>query len=111
MDRPRHPDLAASLFGGKPEHTLALLRAVWPAAVGEELARRTEPVACDAGLLRIRVSDMRWQRTLLRMRGPILGRLRRVAGQVAPRGLSFVTGEVAAPGVRPPRAATAERAV
>src|SRR5574341_1196686 len=45
MDRPRHPDLAARLFGTKPEHTLALLRAAWPSAVGDELARRTEVAA------------------------------------------------------------------
>jgi hypothetical protein len=94
MDRPRHPDFAARLFGAKPEHTLALLRAAWPGAVGEELARRTEVVAFDHGMLRIKVPDMRWQRTLVRMRGFILERLRRVAGRAAPRGLSFVTGEV-----------------
>lgn len=99
MDRPRHPDFAARLFGAKPEHTLALLRAAWPGAVGEELARRTEVVAFDHGMLRIKVPDMRWQRTLVRMRGFILERLRRVAGRAAPRGLSFVTGEVQASGV------------
>jgi hypothetical protein len=93
MERPRHPDFAARLFGAKPEHTLALLRAAWPGAVGEELSRRTEVVAFDHGLLRIKVPDMRWQRTLVRMRGFILDRLRRVAGRAAPRGLSFVTGE------------------
>lgn len=95
MDRPRDPDLAARLFGARPEHRLALLRAVWPGAVGEELSRRTEVVALDNGVLRIRVSDLRWQRTLQRMRGPILGRLRRAAGQVAPSQLGFVTGEIA----------------
>jgi len=99
MDRPRHPDFAARLFGAKPEHTLALLRAAWPGAVGEELAVRTEVVAFDHGMLRIKVPDMRWQRTLVRMRGFILERLRRVAGRAAPRGLSFVTGEL------PPREA------
>lgn len=102
MDRPRHPDFAARLFGAKPEHTLALLRAAWPGAVGEELARRTEVVAFDHGMLRIKVPDMRWQRTLVRMRGFILERLRRVAGRAAPRGLSFVTGEL------PPREALVE---
>jgi Dna[CI] antecedent, DciA len=98
MDRPRNPDLAARVFGATPEATLALLRAAWPGAVGEELARRTEVVAFDHGMLRIKVPDMRWQRTLVRMRGFILERLRRVAGRAAPRGLSFVTGEVRDPG-------------
>jgi hypothetical protein len=51
-------------------------------------------VALDGGVLRIKVPDMRWQRTLLRMRGFILSRLSRVAGQAAPRALGFVTGEV-----------------
>jgi hypothetical protein len=97
MDRTRNADLAARLFGARPEHTLALLRAVWPGAVGEELSRRTEVVAYDRGVLRIRVSDLRWQRTLQRMRRPILGRLRRAAGQLAPSALGFVTGEFAPP--------------
>jgi len=97
MDRPRDPDLAVRLFGGRPEHTLALLRAAWPAAVGADLARRTEVAALDRGILRIKVPDARWQRTLLRLRGDILSRLRSVAGDAAPRGLGFVTGPVAEP--------------
>ncbi|HEX9187613.1 MAG TPA: DUF721 domain-containing protein [Vicinamibacteria bacterium] len=97
MDAPRDPDFAARLFGGRREHTLALLRAAWPAAVGPDLARRTEVVALDRGILRVKVPDPRWQRTLLRLRGTILGRLRTVAGDLAPRGLGFVTGGVAAP--------------
>ena len=95
MDTSRDPDFAARLFGGRPDHTLALLRAAWPAAVGPDVARRTEVVALDRGILRIKVPDVRWQRTLLRLRGTILGRLRSVAGGAAPRGLGFVTGVVA----------------
>jgi hypothetical protein len=94
MQRPRHADLAARLFGAKPEHTLALLRAAWPTAVGEELARRTQVVALDRGVLRVMVPDMRWQRSLLRVRGDILARLRTVAGRASPRMLGFVTGPV-----------------
>jgi hypothetical protein len=105
MDAPRDPDFAARLFGGRREHTLALLRAAWPAAVGLDLARRTEVVALDRGILRVKVPDTRWQRTLLRLRGTILGRLRAVAGDLAPRGLGFVTGTVEAP---PEPAAAAE---
>jgi len=108
MEKPRSPDLAARLFGARPEATLALLRATWPTAVGEELARRSEVVAIDGGVLRVKVPDLRWQRTLLRMRGFILARLARVAGQAAPRRLGFVTGEVAdrVPAPAPDRAAT-----
>ncbi len=92
MERPRDPDLAGRLFGSSPERTLLLLRAAWPAAVGPELARRTEVVALDGGVLRIRVPDASWRRGLLRMRGEILGRLRGIAGAAAPRSLGFVEG-------------------
>jgi hypothetical protein len=110
MQRPRHPDLAARLFGAKPEHTLALLRAAWPSAVGEELARRTQVVALDRGVLRVMVPDVRWQRSLLRVRGDILSRLRTVAGRASPRTLGFVTGPVAEPASKPQPATVVERA-
>jgi len=94
MDRPRDPDLAARLFGSSPERRLALVRCAWVAAVGPELARRTEVVALDRGLLRVRVPDSAWQRTLFRMRGDILARLRAIAGAASPHALGFVQGEV-----------------
>jgi len=103
LHRTRDPDFAARFFGGRPEHPLALLRAAWPAAVGPDIARRTEVVALDRGILRIKVPDAGWQRSLLRMRGDILSRLRSVAGGAAPRGLGFVSGPVAhAPQAAPP---------
>jgi hypothetical protein len=92
MDTPRDPRFAARLFGAAPERRLALLRAAWPSAVGPELARRTELVALDREVLRVRVPDAPWQRILFRMRGQILGRLRSVAGDAAPRALGFVQG-------------------
>jgi hypothetical protein len=103
LDRTRDPDFAARIFGTRPEHALALLRAAWPAAVGPDIARRTEVVALERGVLRIKVPDAGWQRSLLRMRGDILARLRSVAGGAAPRGLGFVSGPVAlAPEAAPP---------
>jgi hypothetical protein len=103
MDRPREPDLAARLFGSSPERALTLMRCAWPAAVGPELARRTEVVSFDAGQLRVRVPDAAWQKNLWRMRGDILARLRSIAGRAAPRSLGFVQGPVSAPA--PPPAA------
>ena len=108
MDPTRDAGFAARFFGGRPEHTLALMRAAWPAAVGPDIARRTEVVALDRGILRVKVPDAGWQRSLLRMRSDILARLRTVAGDAAPRGLGFVSGPVAhAPLVAPAAAATA----
>jgi hypothetical protein len=104
------PDLAATLFGTEPARRLILLKAAWPAAVGPELARRSEAVALDGEVLRIRVPDGTWRRNLWRMRAELLSRLREVAGRAAPRGLGFVEGPVTArpepaalpPGRRPP---------
>jgi hypothetical protein len=70
------------------------MRAAWPVAVGADLAQRTQVVAIDRDVLRIKVPDPRWQRTLLRMRRDILSRLRGVAGDAAPWALGFVVGPV-----------------
>ena len=102
MDRPRDPELAARLFGSSPERRLALMRCAWPAAVGPELARRTEVVSLDGVLRRVRVPDSTWRRGLLRMRGDILARLRSIAGGAAPRSLGFVEGAVDAADAAPP---------
>src|SRR5262245_7917629 len=92
MERAVARHSAAALFGGSKERTLALLRAAWPKAVGSELARRTEVLALEGDALRLRVPDVSWRRHLLQMRGPILDRLREVAGPLTPRRLSFTEG-------------------
>jgi hypothetical protein len=108
MQRPPAPDLAAQLFRSSPERTLLLMRAAWPVAVGPELARRTEVVSLDSGVLRVRVPDATWQRGLARMRGDIMRRLREIAGAAAPRSLGFVVGPV--PASQAPEARTQEAA-
>jgi len=85
-------DLATRLFGSEPAHALVLLRAAWPLAVGPELARRTEVIALEGSTLRIGVPDPGWRKGLLDMQAEILGSLRRVAGDLAPRRLAFKDG-------------------
>lgn len=97
LARPAAVDLAARLFGGSPARTLALLRAAWPLAVGPELARRTEVVAIEGTTLRVKVADATWRKALLKIRGPLHGRLRRVAGDLAPARLAFCEGPVFCP--------------
>jgi hypothetical protein len=92
LERAAPMGLAARLFGSTPERTLALLRAAWPRVVGPELARRTEVIALEGDSLRIRVPDAGWRKGLLRMRREILGRLRELAGDLAPRRLGFTEG-------------------
>ncbi len=87
-------DLAADLFGAAPARRLLFLKAVWPAAVGSDLARRSEVVALNGDLLRIRVPDAIWRKSLWRMRSDLLARLRRVAGSAAPHALGFAEGMV-----------------
>jgi hypothetical protein len=89
--------LAAELFGAAPARRLLLLKAAWPAAVGPDLARRSEVVALDGDLLRIRVPDAIWRKSLWRMRSDLLARLRRVAGAAAPHALGFAEGPVTPP--------------
>jgi hypothetical protein len=89
LSRTTAPDVAKQLFGGSPDRALALLRAAWPLAVGPELARRTEVVALEGSTLRLRVSDGSWRKTLLKVRTPLLAKLRTMAGDLAPSRLSF----------------------
>jgi hypothetical protein len=77
------------VFGRGTPAALALLKAAWPAAVGPELARRTEVLALEGSAMRVRIPDARWRKVLHRMQPEILERLRRVAGDLAPRRLGF----------------------
>jgi hypothetical protein len=86
--------LAGRVFGGDAGARLALLRALWPSAVGHDVARRTEVIGLDNDALRVRVPDARWRRALFRMQRDIIVRLRRSAGRLAPARLGFVEGAV-----------------
>ena len=92
MERISGRSLAARLFGASPARTLALLEAAWPLAVGPELARRTEVLGIERGTLRVRVPDAGWRKVLHRMQPQILGHLREIAGDLAPRRMGFVEG-------------------
>jgi len=84
--------LAARIFTRGSPPALALLKAAWPAAVGPELARRTEVLALERDFLRVRIPDARWRKVLHRMQPEILEHLRRVAGDLVPRRLGFNEG-------------------
>jgi hypothetical protein len=106
MKHPAPDATVAEMFARSPERRLTLLRAVWPAAVGSDLARRSAIVAFDGGVLRVRGPDAAWRKVLFRMRGEILARLRGAAGTAAPHALGFVEGPVPEPlptdGAEPP---------
>ena len=95
MTRAVARDVAEQLFGKTAERRLVLLRAAWPQAVGPELARRTEVIALEGNALRVRVPDAGWRKGLVRMKHEILGRLRGIAGGLAPSALGFVEAQPA----------------
>jgi hypothetical protein len=95
------PALAARLFGSDPARRLLLLQAVWPQAVGPELARRCAPVGLQRDVLRVRVPDAAWRKVLWSMRGRVLERLRTASGPLAPERLAFVEGPGAPAPERP----------
>lgn len=95
LTRPETRGLAARIFAAGPEARLALLRACWRLAVGEDLARRTEVLAIEGDTLRLRVPDARWRNVLHRMQREILIRFRSAVGELAPKRLGFSEGPVA----------------
>lgn len=99
--RPADLVSATRLFGSDARARLALLRAVWPQAVGQEIAQRSEVVTLAGDVLTIRVADARWRQVLSRMRRDLVSRLRRSAGDLAPRRLGFVEGPRPAPAPEP----------
>ena len=48
----------------------------------------------EGGTLRVRVPDASWRKVLHRMQPQILGRLRELAGDLAPRRMGFVEGGI-----------------
>jgi len=80
---------------------VAYVRA-WPAAVGEENARRAWPsrLARD-GTLIVHTTDSVWAFQLGMLSGEILGRLRDEVGEEAPRTIRFVPGPVPAEAAAP----------
>jgi predicted nucleic acid-binding Zn ribbon protein len=98
---------AARLFGSGPAARLALLRALWPAAVGPEVARRTQVIGIENDVLRVRVADAGWRKALFRVYRDIIVRLRHSAGSLAPAKLGFIEGPVAEAPQPPPPPPTA----
>jgi len=92
VHRPTDDALAQRLFARSPEARLVLLRTVWPRAVGQELARRTEVLRLDRDTLCVRVEDGRWMKVLHGMRRTILTQLAASAGALAPKRLGFLEG-------------------
>jgi predicted nucleic acid-binding Zn ribbon protein len=102
MPRPRRPpqqiggpihELLARL-DGKGRFAIVRLIRVWPEAVGEAIARRTEVSGLKFHTAVVRVSGAMWIQELNLMKPQILSRLRDALGDDTIRELRFVQGRL-----------------
>jgi predicted nucleic acid-binding Zn ribbon protein len=94
VSRRRAPRPAAGAFRvarerAAPKTLLASVQAVWPVAVGEQLAARAEPVSEREGTIVVECADAVWAHELDLMQIQLLERLREQLGEPAPQGLRF----------------------
>ncbi|HXG76372.1 MAG TPA: DUF721 domain-containing protein [Gaiellaceae bacterium] len=85
--------------GGGSGERLRRLAEVWPAAVGETVARHAWPLRLSRDeTLQVATSSSTWAFELDRLAAEILARLREHAGEHAPPALRFRVGPVPEPG-------------
>jgi hypothetical protein len=91
-------DIRKELGRFGPSGTIGRLVEVWPAAVGESIARNAWParVARD-GILHVHTASAAWAFELTQLAPTILERLRTDAAEAAPKGLRFVSGPLPEP--------------
>jgi predicted nucleic acid-binding Zn ribbon protein len=77
-----------------PQTPLAAIQAVWPEAVGPELAARATPVSERGGEVTVECADAVWAQELDLMQLRLLERLRERLGEAAPKSLRFRMNQV-----------------
>jgi predicted nucleic acid-binding Zn ribbon protein len=68
------------------------VRAAWPAAVGDALARHSAPLHLRAGVLRIRADDQAWAGQFRYLRDTVVEALAAAVPEAAIREISVTTG-------------------
>jgi hypothetical protein len=87
-------------------HALSEIVAVWPAAVGDAVARQAWPLRVSRdGTLHVATTSATWAFELDRLAPEIHERLGALAGDAAPAKLRFRVGPVPEPNAPPPAAA------
>lgn len=76
---------------------VAVLRGLWPSAVGDVLAAHAEIAALDGQTLRLRVEPGPWARTVRDLRLDLLRRLAESAGPLAPTRITVSEGVLSGP--------------
>ena len=71
-------------------YSLELIGLKWPAAVGTQLAARSEAASFDDGVLTVRVTDAAWGRMIMKLQAEIRPRLNAAMGFRAVKRIRFV---------------------
>ncbi len=87
--RPAARAIRAAREQAAPQTPLAAIQAVWPEAVGPQLAARAEPVSERGGEVTIECADAVWADELSLMQAQLLERLRERLRGSAPESLRF----------------------
>ena len=70
--------------------SVELMGLKWSAAVGGELAARSEPASLQDGILTVRVEDVAWGRMIMKLQNEIRPRLNKAMGFRAVKRIRFV---------------------
>ena len=91
-------DVSRELRRFGPAAGIADIVAIWPAAVGEAIARNAWPARLSRdGTLHVATSSSAWAFELAQLAPTLLDRLREEAPQVAPTALRFAPGRLPEP--------------
>ena len=96
LSRPSLP----RFFAAALPHRLAVLKALWPAIAGEAISNHSEVVGIQGEVMRVKADSASWLKTVRDLKGTLILRLQRAAGEMAPRALAFVEGPLSP---KPPR--------
>src|SRR5262245_33284069 len=92
--RPIAAAIGEALERAEPETLLAAVQSVWPAAVGEAIAREATPVAERSGVVTVATSSAAWAQELDLLRPQILEKLVSGLPAEAPlEGLRFINSD------------------
>jgi len=92
--RPIASAIGEALERAEPETLLAAVQSVWPAAVGEAIAREATPVAERSGVVTVATSSAAWAQELDLLRPQILEKLVSELPAEAPlEGLRFINSD------------------
>jgi len=94
VPRPVGAAIGEALEHAEPQTLLAAVQRVWPAAVGEAIAREATPVAERSGMVTVACSSSAWAQELDLLGARVLERIRpKLPAGSALEGLRFIISD------------------